>query len=97
MKIGQVVSYSKAKGWGFIRELADQAHTSDCFFHVSSVENRTALLVGDVVTYETVPSIKKSGRHDAVDIRLSKREIVISPATEARKVQATSIEQKVGA
>ena len=59
MKIGQVVRYDAARGFGFIRAFDAPVHTSDHFFHIGVVENRMSLQVNDIVVFETVPSTQR--------------------------------------
>lgn len=82
MKIGQVVRYDAARGFGFIRAFDAPVHTSDHFFHIGVVENRMSLQVNDIVVFETVPSTRKAGREDAVNVRLQSAQ-TSAPAPEA--------------
>jgi cold shock CspA family protein len=82
MKVGQIVRYNAARGFGFIRAFEAPVHTSDHFFHIGDVENRMSLQVNDIVVFDTVPSTRKMGREDAVNVRLQRDEVSPAPAPE---------------
>lgn len=71
---GEVVSYDPKKSFGFLQELGE--HRPQQFFHVSSVEGRIRLQVGDIVTFSIAPSDLKPGKTRAINVRLRKRDEV---------------------
>lgn len=69
---GEVTNYNPEKAYGYVRELRENG--TEQFFHLNSVCGRIVLKVGDLVTFEIAASQFKSGKTEAVNVQLKKRD-----------------------
>lgn len=64
---GRVKTYNNPRGFGYIQETTEH-RPSEYFFHISDVEDRQVLDVGDLVTFSVGPSPKRPGATQAVNV-----------------------------
>jgi cold shock CspA family protein len=83
--LGEVTKYHRDRSYGFIQETRE--HGTEQFFHINDVEGRIILRVGDLVTFEIVPSKTRPDRTCAVNVRLDKRDELPAADVPAKAVQ----------
>lgn len=66
MATGTVKFFNEGKGFGFI---IDDETQKESFVHVSNVVDK--IQEGDKVTFDVVPSEKKPGNYDAMNVKLA--------------------------
>jgi cold shock CspA family protein len=69
---GKVISYNETRGFGFIREISNNASERfpEFYFHITDVTQQLALNAGDLVYFRVVIS-SRTGKLVATDVRLT--------------------------
>lgn len=75
--IGEVTLSKLDRGYFFVRPLGD--HQPEVFLHITNIEGRIKLEVGDLVSFEIGESERKPGKLCATNARFIKRDDAPGP------------------